>query len=201
MLVYGQTRDDFRAQLIETITSYSVIRKETKLSSGGTSPIYFNLKTTMLDPMGAAALSRMMLSDILINPVDIVAGLELGAVPIIGALMREAALASPDLGLSLQGMIMRKSTKEHGTSVAIEGIRPGQNIAGLDVAVVEDVTTTGTSAMRVVDAFRAAGANVISVHTIVDRQEGADEVFAASGVAFTPLLTRSEIEASMSEAA
>ena len=87
---------------------------------------------------------------------------------------------------------MRKKPKEHGARLAIEGLAPGESLQGKRVVIVEDVTTTGGSAMKAVEAVRDAGAEVAFVFTMVDREEGAAETFAAAGLAFRSLFRAAE---------
>ena len=87
---------------------------------------------------------------------------------------------------------MRKKPKEHGARLSVEGLLPGETLAGKRVVIVEDVTTTGGSALKAVDAAREAGAEIAFVLTIVDREEGATEEFAARGLAFRAIYRASE---------
>ena len=84
---------------------------------------------------------------------------------------------------------VRKQVKDHGTRSLIEGLAPGETLAGAPVVVVEDVTTTGGSALKAAEIVRAEGGDVVRVITIVDRLEGATDTFRAAGLEFAPLLT------------
>jgi orotate phosphoribosyltransferase len=112
---------------------------------------------------------------------DCVGGLTLGADPVIAA----ALAAAGQQGRSLRGFIVRKEAKQHGSKQLIEG--PLQ--AGDRAVVVEDVTTTGGSALQAIAAAEAAGAKVVAVATVLDRQAGAADKFAALGLPFFPLVT------------
>jgi len=159
-----------------------------KLASGRTSNIYFNMKPTMLHPEGAYLIGALLLEAIAADAPDLVGGLEMGAVPIATAV----AAASHAKATPVSAFFVRKQAKEHGTQSLIEGLAKQDTIAGKRVVIVEDVTTTGGSALKAVEAVRAAGAVVVRVATVVDRQEGAVEAFAAAGVPFTALLTASD---------
>jgi orotate phosphoribosyltransferase len=74
----------------------------------------------------------------------------------------------------------------------VEGLAPGETLAGKRVAVLEDVTTTGGSASKAIEALRAEGAIIDRVVTVVDRLEGAAENFKAAGIVFTPVLTAAD---------
>jgi orotate phosphoribosyltransferase len=109
----------------------------------------------------------------------------MGAVPIAAAV----AAVSFAKGRPLPAFFVRKQAKEHGTRSLIEGLVKGETIEGKRVVIVEDVTTTGGSSMKAVEAVRAEGGSVVRVLTVVDRLEGAAETFAKAGLLFTPLLT------------
>jgi orotate phosphoribosyltransferase len=96
------------------------------------------------------------------------------------------------IGRPLAGLFVRKQAKDHGAKKLIEGLKPGQSLAGQRVVVVEDVTTTGDSAMKAVEALRGVGAEIALVVSIVDREEGATEAFAARGLPFASLFKASE---------
>ena len=87
---------------------------------------------------------------------------------------------------------MRKKPKEHGARLAVEGLAKGESLQGKRVVVVEDVTTTGGSAMKAVEAVREAGGKVALVLTMVDREEGATDTFARAGLPFRALYRATE---------
>src|SRR6202012_3230614 len=99
--------------------------------------------------------------------LDYVGGLEMGAVPLAGAIAQLSWLK----GHPIAAFFVRKKPKEHGARLAIEGLAKGETLAGKRIVVVEDVTTTGGSAMKAVEALREAGADVALVFTMVDREE------------------------------
>ncbi|MEQ1669789.1 MAG: orotate phosphoribosyltransferase, partial [Hyphomicrobium sp.] len=112
-------------------------------------------------------------------------GLEMGAVPIAASVTAVAHTR----GRKLPAFFVRKQAKDHGTKSLIEGLGPGETMAGKRVVIVEDVTTTGGSAIKAAEAIRASGAEIVRVITIVDRQDGADDAFKAANMDFRPLLT------------
>ena len=177
-----------RARLADIIRTRSFGRGKITLASGCESDFYFNLKPTMLDPEGAALLAELTLDALKDENVDYVGGLEMGAVPIAGAI----ALMSWQKGRPLPAIFVRKKPKEHGARLAVEGLAKGETLADKRVVVVEDVTTTGGSALKAVEAVRDAGGEVALVFTMVDRQEGAAETFAAAKLPFRALFTASE---------
>jgi orotate phosphoribosyltransferase len=95
-------------------------------------------------------------------------------------------------GWPLRAFFVRKQAKEHGARKLIEGLAPDEILAGKRVVVLEDVTTTGGSALKAIEALRAEGAVVVRAISVVDRQEGADLAFQAAGVPFTAVLTAAD---------
>jgi orotate phosphoribosyltransferase len=178
-----------RARLIEIIRARSYgTGVSIKLASGRMSDFYFNLKPTMLDPEGAALIGELIAEMLDADAVDAVGGLELGAVPVATAV----AVASHHRGRGLPAFFIRKQAKDYGTKSLVEGLVKGASLKGQRVVILEDVTTTGGSALKAIEAVRADEAVVVAVVTIVDRQEGAAEAFAEAGIAFRPLLARAD---------
>jgi len=112
-------------------------------------------------------------------------------------------LAAPELGAGLLGgavsleldlplVIVRKQAKEHGARKLLEGLAPGETLQGKRVVILEDVTTTGGSSMKAIDAVRREGATVEHVVAVVDRLEGAAAAFKAQGILFHALLTAAD---------
>jgi orotate phosphoribosyltransferase len=182
---------DARARLIEIIKTRSFQSgREVKLASGRTSTYYFNMKPTMLDAEGAYLIATLILDAIKGLDADLIGGLEMGAVPIASAV----AAVSHSGGRPVNAFFVRKQAKEHGTKSLIEGLPNGDSLKGKRVVVVEDVTTTGASAIKAAEAVRAEGAEVVGVVTVIDRQEGAAEAFAAAKLKLTPILTLADFK-------
>jgi orotate phosphoribosyltransferase len=177
-----------RARLKEIIRARSFGRGEVKLASGRMSDFYFNLKPTMLDAEGAALLAELTFEALRDENVDYVGGLEMGAVPIAGAIAQVSFLK----GRPIQAFFVRKKPKEHGAKLTVEGLAPGESLQGKRVVVVEDVTTTGGSAVKAVEAVKDAGGEIAFVLTMVDREEGAAETFRDAGIAFRSLFRAAE---------
>lgn len=179
-----------RDRLIAIIKARSVVTGQTfTLASGRTSDFYCNLKPTMLDPEGAHLIGQLLAQEFADGSVDLVGGLEMGAVPLATA----TAAASYAAGRPLPAFFVRKEAKGHGTKSLVEGLVRGDTLAGRRVAILEDVTTTGGSSLKAIAAVRAEGATVVKVITVVDRQEGADETFRSAGVPFGALVTAAEL--------
>ncbi len=178
-----------RARLFDIIKSRSFRQGgEFTLASGRRSTIYFNLKPAMLDAEGARSMGAALAEKAAELGADYLGGLEMGAVPLVAS----AAAMSAVAGRPLPAVFVRKAAKEHGTRSLVEGLAEGESLQGRTVVVVEDVTTTGGSALKAADALRQAGATVRDVVTVVDREEGATEAFASAGMRLHPLFRKSE---------
>lgn len=179
-----------RERLIAIIRALSVETGRTfTLASGRTSDFYCNLKPTMLDPEGAYLLGALIAEALRADKPDLVGGLELGAVPLATA----AAAMSHAAGHPMRAFVVRKQTKEHGTKSLVEGLKRGDSLKGKRVVILEDVTTTGGSSLKAIEAVRSEGGDVIKVLTMVDRQEGAAEAFEKAGIPFAALVTAAEL--------
>jgi orotate phosphoribosyltransferase len=177
-----------RARLKKIIAKRSFGRGDITLSSGRKSDFYFNLKPTMLDPEGAALLAELTYDALKDDNLDYIGGLEMGAVPLAGAIAQLSWIK----GHPIAAFFVRKKPKEHGAKLLVEGLTKDETLQGKRVVVVEDVTTTGDSAIKAVESVREAGGNVVLAFTMVDREEGADEAFRAAGVPFRALYKASE---------
>lgn len=175
-----------RARLIEIIKARSFQEgPEMRLASGKLSTFYFNMKPTMLDSEGAHLIASLILDQLEGVEADLIGGLEMGAVPIAASVTAVAHARER----KLPAFFVRKQAKEHGTKSLIEGLARDETMDGKRVVIVEDVTTTGGSAIKAAEAIRASGATIVRVITIVDRQDGADDAFKAANMDFQPLLT------------
>jgi orotate phosphoribosyltransferase len=179
------TNADARARLYDIVKSKSFVRGHVVLASGKESDHYFDMKPSMFDPEGAEIVAELISARIAETGADIVGGLEMGAVPLI----TPVSIASRRAGRSLPGFFVRKTVKDHGTKKLVEGL---SDIAGKRVAIVEDVTTTGGSAMKAVEALTAAGAKIVLVISILDREEGATALYAEAGIPFVSIFKASE---------
>jgi orotate phosphoribosyltransferase len=183
-----KTPSDARARLADIIRTRSFGRGEITLASGRKSNFYFNLKPTMLDAEGANLLAELTLDALSNEKIDYVGGLEMGAVPIAGAIAQLSFMR----GHPIQAFFVRKKPKEHGAKLTVEGLARGESLQGKRVVVVEDVTTTGGSALKAVEVVREAGGEVAFVFTMVDREEGAADTFKDAGIAFRSLFRAAE---------
>ena len=142
----------------------------------------------MLDPEGAALLAELAYEALKDDALDYVGGLEMGAVPLAGSIAQLSWLK----GHPIAAFFVRKKPKEHGARLAVEGLASGESLQGKRVVIIEDVTTTGGSALKVVEAVREAGGEIALVFTMVDRDEGATETFAEAGIPFRSLYKAGE---------
>lgn len=173
-----------RGKLFALLKEKAFRRGRVVLASGRESDFYFDMKPAMLDPDGAALMAEIILQQIHGVKADCIGGLEMGAVPLIAPV----AMRSVEFGRRLPGFFVRKAVKDHGTKKRVDGT----DIAGKTVVILEDVTTTGASAMDAVRAVEEAGANVALVLSILDRDEGAAELYAKAGIPFKSLFRAEE---------
>jgi orotate phosphoribosyltransferase len=180
---------DTRRNLFALIKARSFSRGNLTLVSGRTTNYYFDMKPTMFHPAGAAWIAELMLDRIEGLKADYVGGLAIGAVPLVNSI----AMLSHQRGRPIPGFFVRSQVKDHGTQRRVEGT--AESLAGKNVVIVEDVTTTGGSASTAVEAATAEGATVVLVLSIVDRLEGAVENFKNRGIAFQAIYTADEFMA------
>lgn len=182
---------DSRSRLIDLLATRSARRGSFTLASGRQSDLYIDCRPTTMHPEGLAAIGPLGLDAISARgwAASSIGGLTLGADPVSYAI----AYASQLAGTPVRAFTVRKEAKSHGTGKVIEGAFE----SGDFVVVVEDVITTGGSALRAVDAVRAAGATVLGVLAVVDREEGGREAIEAQGLEVAALVTAAEIVARM----
>lgn len=170
------------AELAALVRELGVVHGKVTLSSGIESDHYVDLRRVTLHHRAAPLVGRLVRVLTADWTYDAVGGLTLGADPIADAVLHAAA-AEPDAG-PVDAFVVRKDIKSHGMQRLIEG----PDIAGRSVLVVEDTSTTGGSVLTAVRAVRDAGARVVGVATVVDRDTGAREAIEAEGVRYRALL-------------
>lgn len=151
---------------------------EFTLTSGKKSNFYVDIKQASTNPKILAEIAREMKS--LIKDESRIAGMELGAVPLAVAVSLESGLPY---------VIIRKRERSHGTGKLIEGNMK----SGECILLVEDVTTSGSSLVKAVEIIRQAKGVVDRALVVVDREEGASELLAKSGITLVPLVRVSEM--------
>ena len=174
-----------KEELLELLKKYAYKKGEFKLSSGKTSEHYVNCKPVTLSGRGLTLSSLLLLKEV---ETSYVGGLTLGADPLVSGVALVSALDSR----LVNGLIVRKEAKGHGTQAYIEGLLPPE---GTKITVLEDVITTGGSAIKAATRLRDAGYVVERVVAIVDRQEDkeADEFMESVNLELRSLFTIDEI--------
>jgi orotate phosphoribosyltransferase len=176
-------------RLLALLAERSARRGHFTLASGRQSTLYIDARLTTMSPDGLALIGPLALDALSASGwrVDSVGGLTLGADPVSYAIAYASAIA----GSPLRAFTVRKEAKAHGTGRLIEGpFREGDR-----VAVIEDVITTGGSALRAAEAIRAAGGVIAGVLALVDREEGGREAIEAAGLGVISLARASDIVA------
>jgi orotate phosphoribosyltransferase len=187
---------NLRQELLDLICTQAYQSGDFTLSSGQKSSYYINCKPVTLDSRGALLVGKLLLPLLPAGTVA-VAGLTLGADPIVTAVSLVSAYDSPT-GKGIPALIVRKEAKGHGTQAYIEGpVLPAQS----SVVVLEDVVTTGQSAMKAVQRLQGAGYVVAQVLSLIDRQQGGAELYAEKGLSFSTLFTIDDIQARWAELA
>jgi orotate phosphoribosyltransferase len=164
------------AELIAQIKAVAIVRGRVTLSSGRTADYYVDMRRVTLNGAAAPIVGRVMRALVADWDFEAVGGLTLGADPVAAAMMHAAAAA----GERLNAFVVRKQGKTHGLQQRIEG----SPVAGRRVLAVEDTSTTGSSVLTAVEALREAGAQVIGVAVIVDRNTGAKQAVEAAGLEY-----------------
>ncbi|MFW6598054.1 orotate phosphoribosyltransferase [Propionibacteriaceae bacterium Y2011] len=174
-----------RERLIELITELAVVHEQVTLSSGQQSDHYVDMRRATLDGEAAPIIGRVMRELVADWDFEAVGGLTLGADPVATAMLHAAAAA----GDRLDAFVIRKAQKAHGMQRQIEGT----DVVGRRVLAVEDTSTTGGSVLTAVEVLRAAGAEVVGVAAIVDRDTGAREAIADAGLEYRYAITAPDL--------
>ena len=160
------------------------------LASGRTSRWFFDMKPVMMHPHAGRLLGRLMNSRLDALGCDFVGGLELGAVPLT-ALVIATDMSSPRLGFMVRKEAKGRGGRKTNNPPGVEGTSIAD---GGKVVILEDVTTTGGSAIKAVERIeRDTACEVIGVISILDREEGGGQAFRDAGIHFESLLIRTDI--------
>ncbi|MDJ0593485.1 MAG: orotate phosphoribosyltransferase [Pleurocapsa sp. MO_226.B13] len=178
--------ESLRGILLDLIAKYAYVEGDFVLSSGAKSSYYINCKQVTLRAEGALALGRL-LWEMLPQDTAAVAGLTLGADPMVAAV----SVVSAYQGRPIPALIIRKQPKGHGTKAYIEG---PSLATGAKIVVLEDVVTTGSSALTAVERLQAAGYEVTQILALVDREQGGSELYQSKGIEFQALFSIKEIQ-------
>ncbi len=169
-------------ELAELVRRLSVVHGRVTLSSGKQADYYVDLRRATLHHRAAALIGRLIRELTADWEYAAVGGLTLGADPVATAVMHAP-------GRPIDAFVVRKSVKAHGMQRLIEGA----DVSGQRVLVVEDTSTTGASALTAVHAVRNAGADVVGVATVVDRDTGAAEAIQAESLPYRSVLDLADL--------
>lgn len=180
-----------RDQLIRLLAERSARRGDFVLASGRRSNLYIDARLTTMSPEGLTLIGPLALEMMRRASWNVTAagGLTLGADPVSYAI----AYASAQTAHPIRAFTVRKEAKAHGTGRLLEG----PFVSGDTVAIIEDVITTGGSALRAVEAVRQAGGRIVGVLAVVDREEGGREALESAGLPVLALARASEVVAAM----
>ena len=173
--------------LLHLLATEAYFEGDFTLSSGQKSSYYINGKLVSLSAKGAFAIGQLFFAHLPLE-TQAVAGLTLGADPLVSAVTVVSAYEN----CPLPGIIVRKAPKGHGTNAYLEGKRlPPQ----AKVVVLEDVVTTGNSALFAVEQLKAAGYQVSKILAIVDREQGGNPLYEEQDIPFQALFSITEVQA------
>jgi orotate phosphoribosyltransferase len=173
-------------QLVHLLATRSAQRGDFTLASGRRSTLYIDARLTTMSPDGLVLIGSVGLGHIQNHwTADSVGGLTLGADPISYAISYASAVTATPL----RAFTVRKEAKTYGAGKLIEGpFQPGDR-----VVIIEDVITTGNSALKAVSAVQDAGGLVAGVLALVDRQEGGREKIEEAGLSVVSIVTAEEL--------
>jgi orotate phosphoribosyltransferase len=179
--VQGQVvLDGNRERLRQIIKSESFLKGDFTLASGQKSSYFLDMKKTLFHPEGASLTADILFEMVKGEDIEYIGGLEIGAIPIVASL---CARSWPDR--PIKAFFVRKAVKDHGTSKLIDG----QFAPNSKALIFDDVTTTGGSSMKAVNAVRELGCSVTKIFTIVDRLEGGAENLKREGLELVSVFT------------
>lgn len=173
-----------KGRLLEIIKARSLLKGVFTLASGATSDYYLDMKPTTFNAEGLSLIADILFDMLRNEDFNSIGGLELGSVPIINAVCVRSWPERP-----IEGFVVRKEKKGHGTDKKIDGNFRDNTT----VILIDDVTTKGGSVMAAVRAVRERGAKVKKIITIVDRLEGAERNLAREGIPLLPIFTTHDL--------
>ncbi len=175
-----------KERLKEILLEKSVITgREFKLASGRTSDFYVDARVTTLHPEGAYLCGKIFLEMLKEFKVDAVGGYSIGADPIVTAIAVHSHMA----GRPLPAFIIRKEEKSHGTGKVIEGNFPEH----ANVAIFDDVVTSGGSILKGAAQVEKQGGHVVVIMSVIDREEGGKEIIEAGGYKLLSIFTKKDL--------
>ena len=179
--------DTDKSRLIQLVKDLAVVHGKVTLSSGIEADYYVDLRRATLHHEAAPLIGEAMLALLSKHNLkpDAVGGLTMGADPVATAMLHQAA----GQGFALDAFVVRKEAKKHGMGRQVEG----PSVEGKSVVILEDTSTTGGSPLTAAEALEAAGAKVLAVATVVDRDTGAREVIEARGYSYLTAITLADL--------
>ena len=177
-----------KPRLVELIKDLAIVHGKVTLSSGLEADYYVDLRRATLHHEASPLIGKVMLELLEANGfgnVDSVGGLTMGADPVATAILHQGAAQ----GKTLDAFVVRKQAKAHGMARQVEG----PSVEGKRVIVLEDTSTTGGSPLTVAEALVAAGATVVAVATVVDRDTGARQAIEAAGYSYLTAITLGDL--------
>jgi orotate phosphoribosyltransferase len=178
-----------KPRLIELIKELAVVHGRVTLSSGIEADYYVDLRRATLHHEAAVLIGQVMLDLLDANSItefDAIGGLTMGADPVATAVLHQAAAR----GRSVDAFVVRKQAKAHGMGRQVEG----PDVKGKRVVVVEDTSTTGGSPLTAAKALEEAGAIIVAVATVVDRDTGAQKAIEDAGYKYLTAVTLDDLE-------
>ncbi|MEY5146559.1 MAG: hypothetical protein RL224_873 [Actinomycetota bacterium] len=177
-----------KPRLVELIKELAVVHGKVTLSSGIEADYYVDLRRATLHHEAAPLIGKVML-DLIdsanLGHIDAVGGLTMGADPVATAILHQASAR----GRVLNAFVVRKQAKQHGMGRQVEG----PDVKGKNVVVLEDTSTTGASPLTAAEALVNAGANVLAIATVVDRNTGAKEAIESKGFRYYSAMSLSDL--------
>jgi orotate phosphoribosyltransferase len=172
------------AKLLAILRRESYVPGRVKLASGRESDFYIDIRKSAFLPEAVQLIGDVLYDRICGLDVDAVGGMAVGAIPLVDAVVH-ASCGGPR---RIPGFFVRKEAKGHGLGKRIEG----RFESGNGVAILEDVVTTGESALQAAEAVETAGGRVLTVVALVDRLEGGADAIRAKGYGFNAVFTRKD---------
>lgn len=177
-----------KPRLVELVKELAIVHGKVTLSSGIEADYYVDLRRATLHHEAAPLIGKVML-DLIdsanLGHIDAVGGLTMGADPVAAAILHQGAVR----GRVLNAFVVRKQAKQHGMGRQVEG----PDVKGKNVVVLEDTSTTGASPLTAAEALINAGANVLAIATVVDRNTGAKEAIESKGFRYYSAISLSDL--------
>jgi orotate phosphoribosyltransferase len=176
-----------KAKLAELVSKLAVVHGKVTLSSRIEADYYVDLRRATLHHKAAVLVGKVMLDLLEENDLapSAVGGLTMGADPVATAMLHQAS----SRGMNLDAFVVRKEAKKHGMARQVEG----PAISGRKVVILEDTSTTGGSPLTAAKAAEEAGAEVLGIATVVDRDTGARAAIESAGYAYYSALSLSDL--------